>query len=418
MAKARGLTTSVLSAPKSCPMVYGDLFSAVFKIPHESVKTRVLHAVVAALNGDSPLRSCRCSAQVETTDRSSQTTFDETASAEVAAETQVDTQKPQIISVGGVVKLGKKRRNLTPQASTGQDLGVRFSGRQKTTSTARTKVWPKVSSVSTKDYLEEAIAAAIDDCGNIDKMIEDLGQNKAIDMDKTVKDMMLKDWLECDKLKNGFLPIHSAVLDGDEIYLKRQCLTLDFRGFGVDLKTSDGFTALHMALKCQAEMPIVQLLLNYNASVSTLDASGNNSVLLAGKHCKDLQIFTIILRKTPFSELQRENFQSHGIFRVVVDSERVDFLHELLYYVDECLGLQSIFPKNFDEKKISMEKYYVEKLQEFTRLSADEDLRISERKARLLNQRDKTAGKTPLFCAVEKQKEHRHVFESKNISLL
>lgn len=198
-------------------------------------------------------------------------------------------------------------------------------------------------------------------------------------------------------------PIHYAIKDSDEIYLRRQCITLKFRGFGVDLKADDGSTALHLALKFNVNIQIVEMLLQYGADVSEIDNDGNNSVLLAARYSQDINVFVLLLRKTSFSELQRENFNSHGIFRIVVDSGRFDFLNELIAYVDECLKLPSLIPESLKNEK-DIAKKYREKVDELTDVCVVKHIKINEKKAKMINQRDKTAGKTPLFCAVEKKK--------------
>ncbi|XP_055708511.1 uncharacterized protein LOC129804868 [Phlebotomus papatasi] len=383
-------------------MAYKELFAVVFKIPSESVKTRVLHAVVNALNGDSPMRSCKCSVKVEKSDRSTQTATGETESQEKSS----DNQKSQIHPVGAVVKLGRKRKVLAPQATTGTDLGDSLPERLKSRRSSEVKVKSPKATLEPVQELSRKIEADIDNYNysDIEGMISEL-ENVKTTSDRDVKIMMLRDWVECYKYTDGYLPIHYAVKASDKIYLKRQCITLKFRGFGVDLKADDGSTALHLALKFNANIQIVEMLLQYGADVSEIDNDGNNSVLLAARYSQDINVFALLLRKTSFSELQRENFHSHGIFRIVVDSGRFDFLNELIAYIDECLKLPSLIPENLKNEK-DIAKKYRERVDELTDVDMVKQIKINEKKAKMINQRDKTAGKTPLFCAVEKKKDN------------
>lgn len=184
-------------------MAYKELFAVVFKIPSESVKTRVLHAVVNALNGDSPMRSCKCSFKVEKSDRSTQTATGEIESPKKSS----DKQKSQIHPVGGVVKLGRKRKVLAPQASTGTDLDDSLPERLKSRRSSEVKVKLPKAPLEPPEIIQELsrqIEADIDSYSDIDGMISDLEKAKTTS-DRAVKDMMLKDWVECYKYTDGYL---------------------------------------------------------------------------------------------------------------------------------------------------------------------------------------------------------------------
>uniref|UniRef100_A0A1B0CEI9 Uncharacterized protein n=1 Tax=Lutzomyia longipalpis TaxID=7200 RepID=A0A1B0CEI9_LUTLO len=388
---------------------YKELLGVVFKIPNESVKARVLAATLAALNGESPDSSSKslCHCSVERIDRSTQTTLDE----EVPRVATDSAQKPPILSVGGVVKGGRKRKVLTPTASTGKDLGVRLTERQKLLR-QQIKERPAVRSserLPSETDLTETIVEGFESLPDeeIAAMLRDLEASAHPDVNKVVKNWMLKDWIECTEYNDdGYLPIHTAALESNETLLKRQCLTLNFRKLGVDLETLQGHSALQIALISQSDSRIISLLLEKGADATKVDQNGNNCALLAAKHAQSVEIFTTILRKTSLTELQRENFSTHGIFRIVVDSGKLSFLHELLRYVDECLGLQSSTPELKDEKNfITACKDKIAKFSEEDPVKMARSVKINDLKARMINQRDRMAGKTPLFCAVEKQKE-------------
>ncbi|GAB0098263.1 hypothetical protein DMENIID0001_139780 [Sergentomyia squamirostris] len=411
----QSVTSSSSSSSASLLKAYRELFAVVEKIPNVNVKTRVFNAILTAVNGEFPesmrkKQNCKCSVmtKVETKTISTQTTMDDYKNDRESASVIKDKKSP-IIPIGGVVKLGRKRKTLLPQATSSSNLGVKLTKRQeqqRMLQESQTRGRQQVKSEAPGEILSKFIQTQLlQGTEGFAELLKELEDPKVTlkDDKKTTKLMMVWDWWICDKFKNGFLPIHNAAEKSDKVLLKRQCITLSNRRLGVDLKSEDGFTALHVALKNQSDDEIIEILLNYGADPCQVDPGGNNCLLLAAKHTQNLNIFKLILNKvTKLVDLQRENAQSHRIFRLIVDYGRIEFLHELIKHVDMCLGLSSTIPEG-DEQQII--RHYRKILNGFSNEKIAPTLKINEQKAKMINCPDKTSGKTPLFCAVEKQKE-------------
>ncbi|CAH1183408.1 unnamed protein product [Ceutorhynchus assimilis] len=90
-------------------------------------------------------------------------------------------------------------------------------------------------------------------------------------------------------------PIHEAVINNNISMVKQQCVTLRIRRQSVNLKNHSGCTSLQLAIIHNADIQIVEMLLNAGANIRETDKEGNNIFHLLAQF-ERLNMLQIVLK--------------------------------------------------------------------------------------------------------------------------
>ncbi|XP_050314240.1 uncharacterized protein LOC126748810 [Anthonomus grandis grandis] len=112
--------------------------------------------------------------------------------------------------------------------------------------------------------------------------------------------MFFTDLRECLNYNaEGNLPIHEGVIDANVHLVQRNCVALKARKADVNVENHNGCTPLQLAIINNSTVPIVRILLDFNADITEADGDGNNILHLCAKFGR-LQILETILEHVSF----------------------------------------------------------------------------------------------------------------------
>jgi ankyrin repeat protein len=197
--------------------------------------------------------------------------------------------------------------------------------------------------------------------------------------------------------EEGYLPIHRAVEENDELIISRQCIILMARCKTIEFITDENSeTPLHLAIKNEATLEIIQLLLNYNSNILSKNDDGNNALHLCILHSTNVEVLKLLLSKITMDKLGIYNYDGMSILHLAVLESKFLFAKTIIDYIDNALNIPQF-------TACDSEQLLYSKLQDYICSFTSDDkpkIDFNVRKMEILNQKNMKSGRTPLFLAV------------------
>ncbi|XP_055920262.1 uncharacterized protein LOC129951923 [Eupeodes corollae] len=410
-----GFSNPIYSRRKRFLPEYRELFAVLLKIPDEDVRNRVTDAI----NG---IQNCpNCVTKIKQEYQVPMDVGTQTEDSYLQTIVIVDTEKDSTINKTDTIIIEKRRRkrkrNFPKVVKTAQHSSnvpvLKQDPNKSLKNTEDNEQQQQRPKLMRMDSNDDAVSMFFENWNSMDFNI-DL-EEKSLSNKNTlerVKYHMAIEWETCENKKNGFLPIHEAIVQNELNKLRRQIYVWKFRNHNLmDLTTEDDDNLIQLAVKENCMKSIIDELLKEDLDFNEVDNDNNNIIHLAVSHLSNdddikqqkqiIQTLESLLNKVDLKILLQRNDDGLTPLHIAVKKNEYLMAEKILNVIDKKLDIKSVAGLDdpfADTQKFS--QYYCRQCDNF------EGRGTNEFKQEILNAIDMKRGCSVLYFAMELGYEH------------